>query len=221
MAISQFSHRTITNRILMVTPLKYNLSLVYSILNDKLSAQFILHSCMDLTLAYAFDRLEYTREALLDKISAHDHTHISTRKKKKWSPVEQCYHVYLAENLSRQYCIKKLSFKPELEDAGLKTQLRVMALKAMERLPLKFKAPKNINEQAFPPDLNLETVRQVWAEDRKELKSFLENLDPALLNKEIYKQPSVGRLTIAGMLEFFQFHQDRHQEHIRKIYGID
>ena len=167
--------------------------------------------------AYAFDRLQYSREALLDRLGEHNHDALSMRKKKKWSPLEQCYHVHLAEKFSRLYCIKKLSFNPELNDAGLTSWLRVFALKTFERVPFKFKAPKAINEAAFPENINLEMLREVWTSDRQELKSFLDNLDEQLVNKEIYKQPTVGRLTIGGMLEFFQFHQDRHQKHIWNI----
>ena len=86
--------------------------------------------------------------------------------------------------------------------------------------PIKFKAPKAISDQEFPENLNLEMVRQEWANERIEFKDFLETLDPSLVHKEIYKQPFVGRLTIGGMLQFFQFHQDRHGNHIRRDYNI-
>jgi hypothetical protein len=175
---------------------------------------------MEKSYEHSFDRLEKKKENLLKKLSEQTAEVIESRKNCKWSPVEQCYHVHLAEKLSRKYCIKKLSFNPDLEDAAIKTSFRVLTLKIIEWTPFKFTAPKTINEQVFPESLNFDMMCQEWEKDREELKAFLDNLDPSLSNKEIYKQPMVGRLTIGGMLEFFEFHLDRHCHHIRKDYSI-
>ena len=167
-----------------------------------------------------FEQLEKSKEGLLRNLADENPQQIAIRKNNKWSPIEHCYHVYLAEKLSRKYCIKKLSFNHELKDAGFKNQFRIWALMTIEWMPIKFKAPKAIDEQVFPENLDLNLVREGWTKDRQELKSFLTNLDPSYINKEIYKQPSVGRLTIGGMLQFFQFHLNRHRSHIRRDYGI-
>ena len=124
-----------------------------------------------------FNQLEKSKELLLHKLEKRDSEFLITRKNGKWSPVEHCYHVFLAEMYSRKYCVKKLSYNPELKDAGIKTQLRLWTLKLSEVLPIKFKAPKTINEQVFPEDLNLEMIFRVWGQERNELKNFLENLD--------------------------------------------
>ena len=176
---------------------------------------------MDKKHAQLFESLEKSKAALLSKLNDADYTMISTRNNDKWSPLEQCYHLYLAEHLSRKYCAKKLSFNPKLKTAGLITKLRLWTIKFIEVLPLKFKAPNTVNEQRFPADLSLEMVKKLWADERLELKIFLETLDSSLVNKEIYKQTIVGRLTIAGMLDFFQFHFDRHKSHIKRDYSIN
>lgn len=181
---------------------------------------FSVHLYMEKKYAAAFGRLEKSKEDLLSLLADRDAQYISCRKSNKWSPLEQCYHVYLAEMLSRKYCVKKLSFNPELKEAGFLNQWRIWALKTIELLPLKFTAPEAISEQVFPESLTLETVARVWSEERQALRGFLEKMNPALINKEIYKQPTVGRLTISGMLEFFQFHLDRHVHHIKRDYGI-
>ena len=175
---------------------------------------------MDKSHASAFEYLEQTKEVLLSNLAERDPVYIASRKNNKWSPIEQCYHVYLAEKLSRKYCVKKLSYQPELQDAGLKTRFRIWALKTIELTPIKFKAPKAINDQVFPENLNLELVLQEWSKERGELNDFLETLNPSYVDKEIYRQPFVGRLTIGGMLNFFEFHQDRHRNHIKRNYDI-
>ena len=145
---------------------------------------------------------------------------INHRKNGKWSPIEHSYHVHLAEMYSRKYCVKKLSFNPALKRAGIMTQLRIWALQTIEWMPVKFKAPKAIDQDVFPPNLSLDQVADEWSVERLELKRFLQDLDPSYLHKEIYKQPTVGRVTIEGMLRFFQYHLDRHRHHIKRDYHI-
>ncbi len=175
---------------------------------------------MKKSYTHALERLTKKKDELLDAVEAHDSKYIITRKNNRWSPLEHCYHLYLAEHISRKYCVKKLSFNPLLEDIGMGSQLRIWGLKLMEVVPLKFKAPEAISEQVFPADLNVESVRHQWSAERVELKRFLADLDPALYSKQIYRHPMVGRLSIDGMLEFFLFHIDRHAQHVKRYYGI-
>ena len=175
---------------------------------------------MKKSYSLALANLEKSKEDLIHLIAKNDHQYISSRKNGKWSPLEQCYHLHMAEMLSRKYCEKKLSFNPELKDAGYKNSLRLWLLQLIEYLPLKFKAPTAVGQQSFPENLNLDMVTMEWSHQREQLGRFLENLDPSYVDKEIYKQPMVGRLTIGGMLKFFQFHIDRHRSHIKRDYGI-
>ncbi len=162
----------------------------------------------------AFEHLERSKEALLQQLSSYTPAELSSSQNGKWSPLQHTYHLFLAEEVSLKYVIKKLSFNPQLKKAGISHQLKIWALNFIEITPFKFKAPAVISEQAFPENLTLEMVRTRWAYERINLKDFLTNLDQNLHDKEIYKQPSVGRLTIKGMLHFFQFHHDRHKKHI-------
>ena len=167
-----------------------------------------------------FKALEDAKANLLSILAQSDEDDLKQRVDLKWSPLEHCYHVYLAEKLSRMYCEKKLSFDPVLKKAGFLTKLRLWGLKIIELVPLKFKAPQAINQNAFPEHLSLEMVADEWEQERKALNSFLDKVDPKYHDKELFKQPLAGRLTIGGMLEFFLFHLQRHQSHIKTQYKI-
>ena len=164
----------------------------------------------------SLDKLELSKKNLLDKLSGWTPENLCARKNGKWSALEHCYHIYLAEEASLKYVVKKLSFNPDLKDAGILHLFRLSALKFIEISPFKFKAPAAISEQAFPGSLTLDFVKMKWSESRTELHNFFENIDDKYVDKEIYKQPSVGRLTLNGMLQFLQFHLDRHAGHIEK-----
>ena len=80
---------------------------------------------MDKRHATAVEYLEQSKEKLLANLEEKYPVYLATRKWDKWSPNEHCYHIYLAEKGSRKYYVKKLSYNPELQNAGIKNQIRI------------------------------------------------------------------------------------------------
>jgi uncharacterized damage-inducible protein DinB len=133
-----------------------------------------------------------------------------------WSPLQVLYHLVLAEKLSLGYIKKKLSYNPELPKADWRARLRTSVLNAYLKSPLKQKAPANVNESNFPDDLSLEQITKDWRAMRQELRSYLEGLEPELFSRQVYKHPLSGRMSLAGMLSFFENHFDRHHKQIQR-----
>ena len=140
---------------------------------------------------------------------------------RKWSAVQVMHHLIISEELSLKYLKKKLSFNPTLKKADWKAKARKGVLKFYLGLPLKFKAPKGVNDAALPKFVSLEETMERWAKARKEMRDFLEQLPEDHLDKELYKHPFAGKLTLRGMLEFFQSHFRRHREQIIRTLGND
>jgi hypothetical protein len=46
------------------------------------------------------------------------------------------------------------------------------------------------------------------------MKSYLEDLPEHIFDKELYKHPFAGRVTIRGMVDFFGGHLERHAKQI-------
>jgi hypothetical protein len=164
-----------------------------------------------------FRQLETELEKIVREIESHDDDTLNTKPPNSWSVLQVFHHLILAEKGSLAYVKKKLSYNPKLEKTNWKTGIRTYLLDVYVWSPIKFKAPKNISQENLPEKSTLQEVKTAYAPVRKEMKEFLENLPDDLLDKEIYKHPFAGRLSIKGMVQFFRGHQKRHSNQIRKI----
>lgn len=133
-----------------------------------------------------------------------------------WSPVQVMHHLILAEGGSLKYVKKKLSFNPELKKAGLSAAFRYWMIKLYFALPLKFKAPAVVGDDALPENASLEATRQAWTAVRQELGAYLRELPEEHFEQVIYKHPFAGRMTLQGMLGFFDAHLRRHSKQIER-----
>ncbi|MEM1216120.1 MAG: DinB family protein [Bacteroidota bacterium] len=131
-----------------------------------------------------------------------------------WSALQVLNHLQLSEQFSRQYCEKKLSFKPKLPKAGLTASVRSKIVTTYLQSPLKAKAPKFIAGSALPATDELDNVAQKYQHQRQKLARFLATVDEEYLDKQVYKHPLGGRLSIEGMLLFFNAHFQHHRKQI-------
>jgi hypothetical protein len=137
-----------------------------------------------------------------------------------WSVTDVLQHLMLVENASQQYVQKKLSFNPTLPNVNLGTAWRMLVLKSYNWLPIKLKAPKYVDETNFSTDLLLTDIADRWRNQRLQLRGFLESLPEDIFNKEVYKHPLAGRLSLLAMLQFYEGHFDRHHKQIRKLLKV-
>ena len=135
-------------------------------------------------------------------------------KEEKWSAQQIMNHLILAEKHSIAYCIKKLSFDPKLKKAGINSILKEWLVKSYFILPLKLEAPKGIDTPNLPKKDDLENIKQNWLYNRDQMKRFLENVDEKYLDRELYKHPFAGRLSLKVMLIFFISHFRHHRKQI-------
>jgi hypothetical protein len=138
----------------------------------------------------------------------------------KWSALQHCFHLHLAEKGSLAYVKKKLSYSPKLKGNSVQRFLKNSALKLFMFAPIKLKAPVTIDESSFPKELSLDKLRIEWGKSRKELETFLSESGEKYKNLEVYRHPMAGRLTLDGMLLFFELHQKRHMSKIAKSLSL-
>lgn len=131
-----------------------------------------------------------------------------------WSALQTMYHLQQAEDLSLKYVQKKISHTTDLKKTDWMTQLRLSIMRLFFKLPMKFKAPKGVDANHIPPDLNFDLLSKEWVDQRKRLAEYFKTLPPDLFEKAIYKHPVAGRLDLSGMLTFYQTHFDRHKKQI-------
>ena len=129
-----------------------------------------------------------------------------------WSAIQCLHHLILAEKYSTAYCKKKLGFRPKLKKAGWQSGLRRRFVNWYLGSPLKFKAPPGLGTEYLPEHDTLENTKNEWLKARTEIKNFLQNLPAEYVNKEVYKHPAAGRMSIPDMLSFFGAHFRHHRK---------
>ena len=134
-----------------------------------------------------------------------------------WSALDNINHLKMSEGLSMQYLQKKLSGGTgELNKAGLKAKMRVIALTTFMRSKRKRKAPPVVDETSFPEMSDLSELMDAWRNQRQQLQNFLNNQSEEVFTLEVYRHPFAGRMSLLGMLQFFDSHFDRHRKQIRR-----
>lgn len=134
-----------------------------------------------------------------------------------WSVLQVLQHLALVEQASEKYVRKKLSFNPTLPKVNLGTAWRIVILRTYNWLPIKLKAPSYVNENNFDSTATFQEIATKWKDQRQQLQEFLGTLPDAIFDKEVYKNPIVGRLSLFGMLRFYEGHFDRHYKQIQRL----
>lgn len=135
-----------------------------------------------------------------------------------WNLLEILQHLILSERLSLIYLKKKWYYTKDLPPKTFLTVLRSWALLLSMWSPIPLKAPDRVN--VFNPDLTAQEIIRKWEQIRSEMKNFLEGLSDEMFDREFYKHPAVGKLTLDHMIAFFYAHCKRHQKQILQILAI-
>ncbi len=172
---------------------------------------------MDSKLRNQLDLLDAELNKLLEELRNYRESDLNRRPKPgAWSPLQVMQHLMRSEELSQAYVTKKLSFNPTLRNKSIASSFRSAAVNLYLSSPFKFKAPDAIGDNALPEGSSFWEVVKQWTNQRQALADFLENIPAEYRNKEVYKHPVGGRLTLDQMLEFFHAHFRRHRKQIRK-----
>lgn len=170
---------------------------------------------MNFTVVQQLNQLDEALDSLLARLTAHSDEALNLPSKPgKWSAIQTLYHLKLAEAQSAQYIQKKLSFNPDLKKAGPSDAIRVLIMQFLLWAPIKTKAPEYISGSALPDFATLGELGGEWKEERLKLRLLLESLPEDIFDKALYKHPVAGRLSISGMLRFFESHFARHKKQI-------
>ena len=171
---------------------------------------------MNNKLQYKFTKLEASRLALIERLE-----HIPTNKLEtppapgKWSVAQVFYHLNKAESYSTIYVSKKRLDVNDLKKTGLKEAYRMLQLRIRFASSKGLKAPAVLGE--MPEYVSYNAILIEWEQTRKNLQELLISLPDDILNKNVFKQPVLGRLNIFQMLDFMQAHFNRHKKQVERI----
>jgi len=170
---------------------------------------------MEQSVENKLDRLDQDLRNLLTDLDGYSEQTLNKKPDiNSWSVFQIMTHLILAEGGSVKYVQKKLSFNPELKTAGAASKARSVLVNAYLSSPLKRKAPDAIAGDNLPEHTTFWDVAKKWKGQREELRSYLAELPADLFDKELYKHPFAGKMTLEDMLSFFQRHYNRHKKQI-------
>lgn len=161
------------------------------------------------------DRMDGQLEALLEQVGQYSHE-VQNRVPADggWTALQTMHHLILAERGSLGYVQKKLSYNPTLTKAGLRERYRAWLVQTYLKTPFKVKAPAVVSGNALPKESNFEEVAQRWRADRTAMRAYLLDLPEEAFSSALYKHPLAGRMSLSGMLGFFDAHFQRHRKQV-------
>ncbi|MCB0706205.1 MAG: DinB family protein [Saprospiraceae bacterium] len=164
-----------------------------------------------------FEQLDSELEHLFQDLDKFDESRLNTPPgPEKWSALQTLEHVYLVEDMTHRYLVKKLGFNPTLKPADFMTAFRRIFLVLYLRTPIPFPAPKPVATDKFPATSDYEELKNRFRSHRKSFKTFLAGIAPETMNAQLYNHLVVGRLDGKGMLLFLQEHFRRHRKQALK-----
>lgn len=131
-----------------------------------------------------------------------------------WSALEIVEHLKAAEKGSLSYLEKKKGEFGLANSTSIGTYYRYSVLWLALVLPIKFKAPKSLEEPQGPYEPTV--VFAEWKSVRNQLAQFIENHGDAVRGKDVFKHPRAGKMNLNLMLGFMLVHAKRHLDQLKR-----
>ena len=161
------------------------------------------------------DRLELQRLELLKELGHLSSEKLNKSTNGKWSISQIAGHILMAEQLSLSYMTKKINAINEVGSTGIWGEMKLYFFIVSQRLPLKYKAPKNLGDSPKSYS-DFKDLENDWNDSRMQLQNFLEKFPPDGLKKKIYRHPVMGRCNVIHALIFFREHIIHHYPQIKR-----
>ncbi len=171
---------------------------------------------MNPALQKQFDRLEYVRKEIVSHISALQDHEYHGRTGQKWSIAQILTHILTSEKLALQYMKKKSLGIGNVGNTGPLERAKLVLLKISQRLPIKYKAPKGIQEKT-PEALGKHELLKAWEEERENLSTFLNSISSGNEKRKIFKHPIAGMFNAAQGVAFLREHLLHHKPQIKRL----
>ena len=164
-----------------------------------------------------FDKLDYNLSKLLEELKSYSHEALNKKPSADtWSALQTMHHLMLAEKGTHDYLVKKLGNQNHLQNAGILSKMRSLAINSYLRSPLKAKAPARLSGDNLPDESSFWETAKQWTKQRAELRAFLDSLPKEAFKKEAFNHPIAGKISIYEVLTFFDAHFYNHRKQIRK-----
>lgn len=158
-------------------------------------------------------RMEAEREALVTSLAAYSTESLERKPRlNAWSVAQVITHVVIAEETALAYLHRKLDLGGH-GPSTFRSALKLGLLRVALALPIKYKAPPAI---AAIPDCTIAEALERWDLVRQRLHSTCSELDEALVRRELFKHPVLGKLGFNDGLRFLRTHALHHRAQVRR-----
>lgn len=138
------------------------------------------------------------------------------RPENGWDIKQVLFHLFTVENLSYKYLKYKLANDSNFENSKVWKSVMFHLYKLKAQMTEKMVAPESVTADNITITQNVNEIIEDWINTRKAMTAMILSLDEDFFNKAMYKHP-IGRLTLYQMLDFFDFHIERHKKQINRL----
>ena len=171
---------------------------------------------MNIILLQKLDKLDFDRNALVDKVLQVNQDYIYLHSKpNKWSVVQIIEHLRIAEKQTLKGIKHSLETRTSFKFATFRSDLALWITILAFKIGIKFKAPKFVADIKEHPDL--EHLISDWQQTRTEIRKIIENLPIEMVNKIIFKHPVIGLMSMRHVLDFQAAHFQVHRKQVLAI----
>ncbi|QHL86127.1 hypothetical protein GU926_01160 [Nibribacter ruber] len=171
---------------------------------------------MQTALQAKFNRLEQQRLAYTSQINSLTQAQQARQPAEdQWSAAQLYYHLWKVEHVVIQSIKDNLATDRKRRPISFNTRWRSFLLNLVLSLPVKIKAPKVLGD--MPQQINIDEVEKNWQDTRNTLHQFLSDFPNDLLDKEIFKHPRAGVITLGQTLEFLIEHANHHKNQMKRL----
>lgn len=168
---------------------------------------------MSAALVEKYKAIEVIKDKFLNKVeklSYEDLNKIPTDR--GWSAAQVLYHCAFAESGTILVINKNLAENKVDTKSDIGSILRNIALVLFLKLPLKFKAPKQVSK--VPDTITLDEIKKYFDKNTNEFKKILNDLPAELEDKFIFKHPRSGLFNIQQTINFTREHYLHHERQL-------
>lgn len=170
---------------------------------------------MNAAIRDAFERLETTRFEVLRLLDGRDHSVLNrTRADGGWSALQVLHHVVAAEEATIGYIKKKMQAGASIPRAGVRSRLGLLGLRLAFASPLRFRAPAAT--ASVPAEIDAAGLRAGWQSGREAWRALLAAFPEDLVNRQVFRHPVAGRMSLRDTLGFMQSHLDHHARQVER-----
>lgn len=132
-----------------------------------------------------------------------------------WSAGQVLYHCAFAESGTVFVINKNLAENKIQQKSDIGSVLRNISLILFLKLPLKFKAPKQVSK--VPETITLDELKKYFGKNSADFRKILEELPAEMEDKFIFKHPRSGLFNIIQTLNFTREHYLHHERQLNAL----